>query len=99
MRSFSILQRTITDEYYKVRIAEIRYLVERGERISSAMRRVGGFPSMIVRMIAVGENSGSLDRQLQHLAKEYRLRLDRIIGSLSEVIKPLIIVVAGAFLS
>ncbi|MEK7885717.1 type II secretion system F family protein [Burkholderia contaminans] len=97
VRSFSILQRTITDEYYKVRIAEIRYLVERGERISSAMRRVGGFPSMIVRMIAVGENSGSLDRQLQHLAKEYRLRLDRIIGSLSEVIKPLIIVVAGAF--
>ncbi|MCA8306767.1 type II secretion system F family protein [Burkholderia seminalis] len=97
VRSFSILQRTITDEYYKARIIEIRYLVERGERISAAMRRVGGFPSMIVRMIAVGENSGSLDRQLQHLAREYRSRLDRIIGSLSELMKPLIIVVAGAF--
>ncbi|KVH45670.1 type II secretion system F family protein [Burkholderia diffusa] len=96
VKSFTILQRTMTDEYYRVRVTEIRHLVERGEKISAAMRRVGGFPSMIVRMISVGENSGSLDRQLQHLSNEYRSRLNGVIGTLSEIIKPLIIVVAGA---
>lgn len=97
VRSFGVLQKTMTDEYYRTRIIQIRYLVERGERISSAMRRVGGFPNMIVRMISVGENSGSLDRQLLHLSNEYRTRLDRLIGALSEIIKPMIILVAGAF--
>ena len=48
-----------------------------------------------VRMIAVGEESGSLDKQLTHLALEYRKRLDTLIKSLSEIIKPAIILVAG----
>ena len=61
------------------------------------MRRVGGFPSMAVRMIAVGEESGSLDQQLSHLASEYRKRLAVVVNSLAEIIKPAIILVAGAF--
>lgn len=56
-----------------------------------------GFPPMALRMIAVGEETGSLDVQLKHLAKEYRQRLASLIETLAEVIKPAIILVAGAF--
>jgi general secretion pathway protein F/type IV pilus assembly protein PilC len=59
------------------------------------MRRVGGFPAMAVRMISVGEESGSLDKQLDRLAAEYRKRLDVVVNTLSEIIKPALILVAG----
>ena len=49
-----------------------------------------------MRMIAVGEESGSLDKQLDRLASEYRKRLDVVVKSLGEIIKPALILLAGA---
>lgn len=94
--SIDILQRATRDRYYQERLVQVRESVARGERMSVAMQRVGGFPPMAVRMIAVGEESGSLDAQLTHLAAEYRKRLDALIKTLAEVLKPAIILVAGA---
>lgn len=94
--SLGILERSLQNLYYKERVVRIRQFVERGDRISFAMRQVGGFPSMTVRMIAVGEDSGTLDRQLTYLSDEYSARLKRTVGMLAEVIKPVIVVIAGA---
>ena len=94
--SLGILERSLQNLYYKERVARIRQFVERGDRISFAMRQVGGFPSMMVRMIAVGEESGTLDRQLTYLSDEYSARLKRTVGILAEIIKPVIVVIAGA---
>lgn len=93
--SLAILHRSTRDEYYKQRIDGIRGRVARGESIASSMRQVGGFPSMVVRMIAVGEESGALDSQLRYLAEEYRQRLDAVVSQLGEIIKPAVILVAG----
>ena len=73
----------------------MRDRVARGERIASAMRQTGGFPALVTRMVAVGEESGTLDKQLHHLASEYRNRLNNLVASLGEIIKPAIIIVAG----
>ena len=97
MRSLGVLERALSDEYYRERISAVRVAVERGELLAAAMRQVGGFPPMALRMIAVGEETGSLDRQLKHLAQEYRQRLAHLIATLSEVIKPAIILLAGGF--
>jgi general secretion pathway protein F/type IV pilus assembly protein PilC len=51
---------------------------------------------MAVRMIAVGEESGNLDVQLTHLADEYRKRLETVVKSLFEILKPLVVLLAGA---
>lgn len=96
-RSLGVLERSLSDEYYRHRIAQVRIAVDRGDMLGDAMRQVGGFPPMALRMIKVGEESGSLDAQLAHLAGEYRQRLSRLIASLSEIIKPLVILAAGAF--
>lgn len=88
----------MTNLYYRDRMSLAKLYVERGDRLSSSMRRVGGFPPLMLRMIAVGEESGSLDRQLSHLASEYRSRLSRVVATLSEIIKPVIVLIAGALL-
>jgi type II secretory pathway component PulF len=93
--SLDILERSLKNVYYRERVLAIRRFLERGDRISFAMRQVGGFPSMMVRMIAVGEDSGTLDRQLTYLADEYSARLKRTVGTLSELIKPLVVILAG----
>lgn len=70
-------------------------LVERGSLLAQALRQAGGFPPMALRMISAGEEAGSLDRQLKHLAQEYRQRLKHVIATLTELIKPAIILFAG----
>lgn len=98
IRSLDVLERATVDLYYRDKVMLARLYVERGDRLSVSMRRVGGFPPLMLRMISVGEDSGSLDRQLSHLAVEFRSRLRRIVDTFSEIIKPVIILVAGALL-
>ncbi len=95
MTSLDVLARATTDHYYRERLLKVREGVARGEGIGASMRRVGGFPAMAVRMIAVGEESGSLGDQLDRLAAEFRKRLDVVVKSLGEIIKPALILVAG----
>ena len=94
--SLDILARSTKDRYYQHRIVSVREGVSRGDGIALAMRRTGGFPAVAVRMIGVGEQSGSLDQQLGHLAVQYRRRLDNVVRSLAEIIKPAVILIAGA---
>lgn len=93
--SLHILERSTPDIYYEERLIAIRLFVERGDRVSSAMRLIGGFPNLMVRMIAVGEDAGSLDSQLSYLAAEYGKRLKRTVAIIGEIIKPLVVVIAG----
>lgn len=95
MASLHTLSRATKDRYYRVRLEQVAAAVGRGESVAQSMRRVGGFPAMAVRMVAVGEGAGSLDEQLQHLANEYRKRLDVLVRSLAEIFKPVIILIAG----
>ena len=93
--SLKVMERAVRDEYYRDRVIAIRQVLERGDRVSSAMRQVGGFPPMLVRMVSVGEDTGTLDRQLSRLSAEYSLRLQRLITNLSEIIKPVVVLLAG----
>jgi general secretion pathway protein F/type IV pilus assembly protein PilC len=93
--SLTILEQTTSDLFYCRRLALVREAVTRGQGVGASMREVGGFPAMAVRMIAVGEESGTLDEQLALLAEEYRQRLAVVISSIAEILKPVIILVAG----
>jgi general secretion pathway protein F/type IV pilus assembly protein PilC len=93
--SLRILERSTPDIYYEERLTAVRLYVERGDRVSSAMRLIGGFPNLMVRMIAVGEDSGTLDNQLSYLAAEYGKRLKQTVAIIAEIIKPLVVVIAG----
>lgn len=93
--SLHILARTTKNRFYRTRLEQVASGVSRGDRVSASMRRIGGFPAMAVRMISVGEESGSLDLQLTHLAADYRRRLEVLVKSLAEVLKPVIILLAG----
>jgi type IV pilus assembly protein PilC len=59
------------------------------------MRQVGIFPNMVVQMVAIGEESGSLDSMLSKVADFYEEEVDNAVDSLSSLLEPLIMSVLG----
>ena len=95
--SLKILEKAIVNRLYQQQIRQVREGIERGNSLSKELGKAEVFPPMVVRLVNVGELSGNLDKQLATLAEEYRRRLEHVIGTLSEVLKPLVILLAGGF--
>jgi type IV pilus assembly protein PilC len=69
--------------------------VATGQRLQRAMENVGLFPNMVVQMIAVGEESGSLDTMSAKVAEFYEAEVDNAVDSMSSLLEPLIMAVLG----
>jgi general secretion pathway protein F/type IV pilus assembly protein PilC len=93
--SLEVIERSTKNEVYREKINQIRKGVSRGNSLSDEIRFHQAFPGFVIRMISVGEQSGSLDQQLRYLAEEYRQRFDHVVASISEIIKPLVMLIAG----
>jgi type IV pilus assembly protein PilC len=69
--------------------------VATGQRLQKAMDNVGLFPNMVVQMIAVGEESGSLDTMSGKVAEFYETEVDNAVDSMSSLLEPLIMAILG----
>jgi len=69
--------------------------VATGQRLQKAMDNVGLFPNMVVQMIAVGEESGSLDTMSGKVAEFYEQEVDNAVDSMSSLLEPLIMAILG----
>jgi type IV pilus assembly protein PilC len=80
---------------YEEAVYRMRDEVATGLRLQRAMETTGLFPNMVVQMIAVGEESGSLDEMSAKVADFYELEVDSAVDSLSSLLEPLIMVILG----
>jgi len=69
--------------------------VATGQRLQRAMENTGLFPNMVVQMIAVGEESGSLDAMSSKVAEFYEAEVDNAVDSMSSLLEPLIMAILG----
>jgi type IV pilus assembly protein PilC len=69
--------------------------VATGQRLQRAMENVGLFPNMVVQMIAVGEESGSLDTMSAKVAEFYEAEVDNAVDGMSSLLEPMIMAVLG----
>src|ERR1700688_820532 len=69
--------------------------VATGQRLQRAMENTGLFPNMVVQMIAVGEESGSLDTMSAKVAEFYEAEVDHAVDSMSSLMEPVIMAVLG----
>jgi type IV pilus assembly protein PilC len=69
--------------------------VATGQRLQRAMENTGLFPNMVVQMIAVGEESGSLDTMSAKVAEFYESEVDNAVDSMSSLMEPLIMAILG----
>lgn len=76
-------------------LLESRARIREGDRIGDPLEASKLFPPMVVHMIAIGEESGSLDFMLQKIADFYDDEVDAAISSLTAAIEPIMIVSLG----
>jgi type IV pilus assembly protein PilC len=69
--------------------------VATGQRLQRAMENTGLFPNMVVQMIAVGEESGSLDTMSAKVADFYESEVDNAVDAMSSLMEPMIMAVLG----
>jgi len=67
-----------------------------GGTIAATLRETGQFPSMVVQLVATGEESGTLPAMLGKAALYYEQQVDNAVATLSTLIEPVMIVVMGA---
>jgi len=80
---------------YENGVMKMRDEVATGQRLQRAMENTGLFPNMVVQMIAVGEESGSLDAMSGKVATFYEEDVDAAVDSMSSLLEPLIMAVLG----
>ena len=80
---------------YKVGTKQIQSEVATGISLTVAMQNSELFPSMVVQMVAIGEESGQLDSMLGKVADFYEQEVDDAVDALSSLMEPLIMVVLG----
>jgi type IV pilus assembly protein PilC len=83
---------------YKIATNRIRDSVSTGMSLTTAVQSTNLFPNMVSQMIAIGEESGSLDSMLGKIADFYEQELDDAIAALSSLMEPIIMVVLGVLI-
>ncbi|MDQ3027757.1 MAG: type II secretion system F family protein [Pseudomonadota bacterium] len=72
--------------------------VSSGTGLTISMGNTGVFPSMVLQMVAIGEESGALDAMLSKVADFYEQEVDEAVDSLSSLMEPMIMVVLGVLI-
>ena len=78
------------------RIIEIRSNVEHGDSLTNSAKLSGMFTPLVLQMIAIGEETGDLDRLLDEVADFYEREIDYELKKLSEAIEPILITIVAA---
>ena len=80
---------------YEEAVLTMRDEVATGQRLQQAMENTGLFPNMVIQMIAVGEESGSLDEMSAKVADFFEDDVDNAVDNLSSLLEPMIMAILG----
>lgn len=95
LNSLEIVAKTSGNKVIEVAVNQVRTNIREGENIAEPLTRSGVFPPMVTRMVAVGEQTGELEKMLSKIADFYEEQVDVAVSSLTSLIEPIIIVFLG----
>lgn len=96
VKSFTITSKTLGNYYYKTVVGIASENLKKGSTITSTLTQNEElFPPLITQMVAVGEDSGSLDTILENLAQFYEEDVTETMANFSSIIEPILILLLG----
>ncbi|MCL6482660.1 MAG: type II secretion system F family protein, partial [Janthinobacterium lividum] len=96
VQALTVVSQTVDNAYLCARVEQMRDGVERGDSILRTSVTAGVFTPVVLQMIAVGEESGSLDDLMNEIAQMYEREVDYELKTLSAQIEPILIAFLGA---
>ena len=95
LQAMETVSATVGNSIMADAVLEARARIREGDRIGDPLEASKLFPPMVVHMIGVGEESGSLDYMLQKIADFYEAEVESTLASLTAALEPIMIVSLG----
>ncbi|OIQ24257.1 type II secretion system F family protein [uncultured Vibrio sp.] len=95
LSSLKTTAKTSGNLHYQTAIDSVHRDTSAGMPMYIAMRNTNAFPEMVLQMVMIGEESGSLDDMLNKVATIYEFEVDNTVDNLGKILEPLIIVFLG----
>ncbi len=95
LQALKIVQKTINNIVISSEIELARVKVKDGTSISRPLSKSKIFPSLLIDMIAVGEETGDMPAALKHITRRYDNELDRLVKTCTTILEPLLIVIVA----
>ncbi len=95
LTSLEIVGTTAGNRVIELALIEVKNSIREGEGIAGPLGKKGVFPPMVIRMVAVGEETGELEEMLIKISDFYDAQVDAAVDGLSSLLEPLIIAFLG----
>jgi MSHA biogenesis protein MshG len=95
VQALTVVSQTVDNAYLCARIEQMRDGVERGESILRTAVAANVFTPIVLQMIAVGEESGSLDDLMEEIAGMYEREVEYELKTLAQQIEPILVIFLG----
>lgn len=95
IQAMTLVARAADNRFVEARIDTVRESVERGESISRSATQTGLFPPLVLQMMSIGEETGTLDEMMEEVAEFYDREVDYDLKRLADTIEPVLIVAVG----
>ncbi|HMO17380.1 MAG TPA: type II secretion system inner membrane protein GspF [Oligoflexia bacterium] len=92
LTALTISNDIISNSYLEEAILKAREGVSEGKSLSQLLSQSNRFPKMLIHLMAVGEQSGELDRMLLRVGKSFELEVESIISALTSILEPVLII-------
>jgi type IV pilus assembly protein PilC len=96
LQALDIVSETVNNKVIAKAVEDVQGSVREGETIAKPLGKHAVFPSMVVQMLAVGEETGQIDTMLDKVASFYNSEVSAAVDALTSLIEPLLIAVIGA---
>ncbi len=95
LKALEIVEAVINNTVIAEHIAMVRDNIREGEKVSDHLGSGGIFPPMVVSMVAIGEETGSLEATLERIAVAYDSDTERSMRTITTLIEPMLILLMG----
>ncbi len=95
LRSLDIMQESLNTQLPKKMVSKLKEHIARGFFISDALKNEEIFNPFDIRLVKVGEDTGRLPEQMKMLADHYFTEVQNLVQTISKVLEPVIIAIAG----
>ena len=95
LKCLDIVGQTSGNRVIEDAVMESKIAIQEGQPISVPLEKTGVFPTMVTKMISIGERSGRLEEMLSKIAQFYEEQTDAMVAGLSSLIEPLVIAFLG----
>ncbi|MCU0306660.1 MAG: type II secretion system F family protein [Thermoleophilia bacterium] len=95
LQALEITARTAGNRVVSDPMEEVTERVKEGQPLATPLARTGVFPVMVTQMVAVGEETGSLDKMLHKLADFYDDEVSAMLKALTSILEPVMMILVG----